>query len=65
MEFYNALFDNFCMVEGIVRYHTVQNTPKQNGVEERMNQMLMQRARCIRIFANISKQFGVEAVNTG
>nr|GEW60947.1 retrovirus-related Pol polyprotein from transposon TNT 1-94 [Tanacetum cinerariifolium] len=36
----------------------------QNGVAERMNQTLMARARCMRIFAGLSKQFWAEAVNT-
>nr|GEY85753.1 retrovirus-related Pol polyprotein from transposon TNT 1-94 [Tanacetum cinerariifolium] len=35
-----------------------------NGVAERMNQTLMARARCMRIFAGLSKQFWAEAVNT-
>ena len=35
-----------------------------HGVAERMNQTLVQRARCMRIDAGLSKQFWVEAVNT-
>ena len=64
LEFCNAPFDNFCKAEGIVRHRTVRYTPQQNGVAERMNQTLLQRVRCMRVFAGLSKQFWAEAVNT-
>ncbi|GJZ93812.1 retrovirus-related pol polyprotein from transposon TNT 1-94 [Tanacetum coccineum] len=64
LEFCNAPFDNFCKKEGIVRHRTIRHTPQQNGVAERMNQTLMARARCMRIFAGLSKQLWAEAVNT-
>nr|GEW27349.1 integrase, catalytic core [Tanacetum cinerariifolium] len=64
LEFCNASFDNFYKKEGIVRNHTVRHTPQQNGVAERMNQTLMAFARCMHIFAGLSKQFRVKAVNT-
>ncbi|KAL6337934.1 hypothetical protein AAG906_005399 [Vitis piasezkii] len=57
-------FDEFCKKEGIVRHRTVRHTPQQNGVAERMNQTLVQRARCMRIDAGLSKKFWAEAVNT-
>ncbi len=64
LEFCNTPFDEFCKKEGIVRHHTVRHTPQQNGVAERMNQTLLQRARCMRLNANLPKQFWAEAVNT-
>ncbi|RVW33033.1 Retrovirus-related Pol polyprotein from transposon TNT 1-94 [Vitis vinifera] len=57
-------FDEFCRKEGIVRHRTVRHTPQQNGVAEWMNQTLVQRARCMRIDAGLSKKFWAEAVNT-
>ncbi|XP_038875134.1 uncharacterized protein LOC120067667 [Benincasa hispida] len=35
------------VAEGIVRHHTVRNTPQQNGVAERMYQTLFEKARCM------------------
>lgn len=64
LEFCNKDFDEFCRKEGIVRHRTVRHTPQQNGVAERMNQTLVQRARCMRIDAGLSKKFWAEAVNT-
>ncbi|RVW14253.1 Retrovirus-related Pol polyprotein from transposon TNT 1-94 [Vitis vinifera] len=53
-----------CRKEGIVRHRTVRHTPQQNGVAEQMNQTLVQRARCMRIDAGLSKKLWAEAVNT-
>ncbi|RVW66143.1 Retrovirus-related Pol polyprotein from transposon TNT 1-94 [Vitis vinifera] len=64
LEFCNKDFDEFCRKESIVRHRTVRHTPQQNGVAERMNQTLVQRARCMRIDAGLSKKFWAEAVNT-
>ncbi|RVW35322.1 Retrovirus-related Pol polyprotein from transposon TNT 1-94 [Vitis vinifera] len=64
LEFCNKDFDEFCRKEGIVRHRTVRHTPQQNGVAERMNQTLVQRARCMRIDVGLSKKFWAEAVNT-
>ena len=64
LEFCNKDFDEFCRKEGIVRHRTVRHTPQQNGVAERMNQTLVQRARCMRIDTGLSKKFWAEAVNT-
>jgi len=64
LEFCNKPFDEFCKKEGIVRHHTVRHTPQQNRVAEHMNQTLLQRARCMRLSAGLSKQFWAKAVNT-
>lgn len=63
-EFCSKEFDEFCKAEGIVRHHTVPRTPQQNGVAERMNRTLLERARCMRIQADLPKKFWAEAVNT-
>ncbi|RVW57769.1 Retrovirus-related Pol polyprotein from transposon TNT 1-94 [Vitis vinifera] len=64
LEFCNKDFDEFCRKKGIVRHRTVRHTPQQNGVAERMNQTLVQHARCMRIDTGLSKKFWAEAVNT-
>ena len=57
-------FDQFCKNEGIVWHRTVRYTPQQNGVVERMNMTLLERARCMLSNAALSKYFWTEAVNT-
>jgi len=64
LEFCNTEFDDYCKEAGIVRHLTVRHTPQQNGVAERMNQTLLQRARCMRLNAGLSKEFWAEVVNT-
>ncbi|KAJ9551831.1 hypothetical protein OSB04_015876 [Centaurea solstitialis] len=43
---------------------TVPGTPQQNGVAERMNRTLNERARSMRLNAGLPKTFWVDAVNT-
>ena len=63
-EFKNSEFMEFCKNEGIARHFTVKRTPQQNGVAERMNRTLLERARCMRLNAELPKNFWAEAVNT-
>ncbi len=63
LEFCYAEFDEFCKTEGIARHHTVRYTPQQNGVAERMNQTLLERARCMLSNAGLERRFWAEAVN--
>ncbi|KAL6333048.1 hypothetical protein AAG906_022717 [Vitis piasezkii] len=60
--YYVTFIDDFSRKVWVHR--TVRHTPQQNGVAERMNQTLVQRARCMRIDAGLSKNFWAEAVNT-
>ena len=57
-------FNEFCKTEGIARHHTVRNTPQQNGVAERMNQTLLERARCMLSNVGLTRTIWEEAVNT-
>jgi len=63
MEFCEREFDEFCKNEGIVRHRTVRMTPQQNGVAERMNRTLLERARCLISNAGLTKDFWAEALN--
>ncbi|KAL4312354.1 hypothetical protein GQ457_01G013740 [Hibiscus cannabinus] len=45
------------------RHFTVRKTPQQNGVAERMNRSLNERARCLRLNAGLPKCFWAEAVS--
>jgi hypothetical protein len=64
MEFCGGEFNKFCKDEGIARHRTVSHTPQQNGVAERMNRTLLERARCLLSNAGLSRDFWAEAVNT-
>ncbi|GKD35608.1 gag-pol polyprotein [Tanacetum coccineum] len=57
-------FDTFCRQEGIKRQFTTTYTPQQNGVAERMNRTLLERARAMLATASLGKSFWAEAVNT-
>ncbi|WRX24984.1 Integrase [Theobroma cacao] len=56
-------FDLFCKNKGIIRHRTVIKTPQQNGIAERMNRTLIERARCMLSNAGLSKVFWTEAIN--
>ncbi|GKD14771.1 retrovirus-related pol polyprotein from transposon TNT 1-94, partial [Tanacetum coccineum] len=57
-------FDTFCRQEGIKRQFTTAYTPQQNGVAERINRTLLERARAMLATASLGKSFWAEAVNT-
>ena len=65
LEFCNHQFDEFCKAEGIARHKIVVNTPQQNGVLERMNRTLLERAHCMLSNAGLGKEFWAEAISTG
>ncbi|KAK3016711.1 hypothetical protein RJ639_005649 [Escallonia herrerae] len=64
MEFYLDKFTKFCKNEDIVRYCTVRKMPQHNGITERMNRTLLERARYMLSNARLSKEFWAEAINT-
>lgn len=63
LEYRDTEFLEFCKTEGITRHFTVKGTPQQNGVAERMNRTLLEKARCMRLNAGLPKSFWAEAVN--
>ena len=63
MEFYGKDFTKFCEKEGIVRHRTVPGTSQQNGVAERKNKTLLERARSMLSHAGLGKEFWAEAIN--
>ena len=60
MEFCSTEFDQFCKNERIMLHRTVRYTPQQNGVVEKINMTLLERARCMLYNADLS---WVEAVS--
>ena len=64
LEFCGGEFNEFCKNEGIARHRTVRMTPQQNGVAERMNRTLLERARCMISNAGLTLDFWAEAIFT-
>nr|GEW43769.1 retrovirus-related Pol polyprotein from transposon TNT 1-94 [Tanacetum cinerariifolium] len=63
-EYISKEFVNYCAKHGIKMIKTVPGTPKQNGVAERMNRTLNEKARSMRLNAGIPKILWADAVNT-
>ncbi|KAE8685870.1 cytochrome P450 71A9-like [Hibiscus syriacus] len=63
-EYKNCRFREFCANNGIKMETTVPMTPQQNGIAERMNRTLNERARSMRIHAGLPKFLWAEAINT-
>lgn len=61
-EYKSKKFAKFCADNGIKHETTTPYTPQQNGVAERNNRTILEKARCMLIDANLSKQFWAEAV---
>lgn len=62
-EYCNKAFDQFCRSSGILHQKSVVYTPQQNGVAERMNRTLVERARCMLADASLNKSYWAEAIN--
>lgn len=56
-EFCSNEFESFLSKHGIVHKKTNPHTPEQNGVIERMNRSIVEKARCLLFDANLEKGF--------
>ena len=57
-------FEDNCSTNGIHRQKIVPRTPQENGVAERMNRTIMERARSMRLNARLPLHMWAEVVNT-
>lgn len=57
-EYLSTKMKNFCAHRGIQYEIMIKYTPQQNGVAERMNRTIIERARCMIINSQLSKVFG-------
>lgn len=62
-EYCSEAFDKYCRDNGIQHQKTTPYTPEQNGVSERMNRTLKEKAKCMLFDAQVPKSFWAEAVN--
>uniref|UniRef100_H3H572 Polyprotein n=2 Tax=Phytophthora ramorum TaxID=164328 RepID=H3H572_PHYRM len=63
-EFVNKEMDRLCALNGIVHQKTVPYSPQQNGVAERMNRTIMEKARSMLYYKGITTMWWAEAVST-
>ncbi|RVW69025.1 Retrovirus-related Pol polyprotein from transposon TNT 1-94 [Vitis vinifera] len=63
-EYIDGGFSEYCVAQGIRMEKTIHGTPQQNGVAERMNRTLNERARSMRLHAGLPKTFWADAVST-
>ena len=63
-EFENARFESFCEKNGIKKEFSTPNTPQQNGVVERKNQVIQEMERVMLLNKQIPQKFWGEAMNT-
>lgn len=64
LEYCNKEFDMFLNKSGILHQKTNPYTPEQNGLSERFNRTIVEKARCMLFDANLGKQFWAEATST-
>jgi len=63
-EYINTNFKNYLEKCGIVHQTTTPYTPEQNGVAERANRSIVEKARTMLLDANLNKKYWAEATNT-
>ena len=61
-EYIDGGFSEYCAAQGIRMEKTIPGTPQQNGVAERMNRTLNERARSMKLYAGLPKTFWADAV---
>jgi transposase InsO family protein len=61
-EFCKNKFEELCKKCGIARYNTTPYTPQWDGVVERMNKMLMEKARCMLSGVGLGKELWAKEV---
>lgn len=62
-EYCSHLFEDYLKNEGIVHQKTNPYTPQQNGLCERFNRTVVEKAKCLLFEANLPKKFWAEAAN--
>lgn len=63
-EYVNEPFKQFLSEKGIQHQLTIPYTPQQNGLAERSNRTVLEKARCLLVDAGLPKSFWAEACST-
>lgn len=62
-EYCSAEFERYLASQGIQHQLTAPYTPQQNGVAERLNRTLVEKAKCLLFDADLPKHFWAEAIH--
>lgn len=62
-EYCSVEFEKYCKGNGIQHQLTTAYTPQQNGVAERMNRTLIEKAKCLLFDADLPKTYWAEATS--
>ena len=63
-EYFSKAFDDYCSYHGIHREKTVPGTPQENGVSERMNGIIVESERSMRLHVGLPLQFWIDVADT-
>ncbi|CAG4980328.1 unnamed protein product [Colias eurytheme] len=63
-EYKNNIFETYLKKHGILHQTSNPYSPEQNGLSERMNRTLIERAKCMLLNSGLQKDFWAEAVTT-
>ena len=63
-EYIDGGFKEYCATKCIRMEKTISGTPQQNGVVERINKTINERARSMRLHSGLPKIFWADTVNT-
>ncbi|KAI8424616.1 hypothetical protein MSG28_003049 [Choristoneura fumiferana] len=63
-EFCNNQFDDYLKESGIIHQRSNNYSPEQNGLCERLNRSVVEKARCLLYDGGLSLEFWAEAANT-
>ena len=63
-EYVNGALKDYLTSKGIVHQTSAPYTPEQNGLAERTNRTLIEKARCMLQHAQLSKEYWAEAIAT-
>lgn len=63
-EYSSVHFKSLCKTKGIIVQYTVAYNPQRNGVAERSNRSIMEKARCLIFDSRLDKEMWGEAVRT-
>lgn len=63
-EYMNNAFKSYLKSNGIVHETSAPYTPEQNGIAERANRTLIEKARCMMHHAKLSTSYWAEAIST-
>lgn len=63
-EYCNYNLEKYLSANGIIHQTSIPYTPQHNGLAERMNRTLVERARCMLFYAKLEKSYWAEALAT-